>query len=144
MIFRYRSFTGGSIILVIIYKRLSGLNARALYTMYNHITKSSLKNIKGEDVGKLTCTTRRLESCSHDRFILPPKIFTLSSCEKCNSVFRILQLKSTLGETDMDYYHLFTVTDDLYQKYQEEWNTSGPSDGQSGFAGSVTATYHNC
>jgi len=61
-------------------------------------------------VGKIThqlrSVMRRLESCSHDRFILPPtcyedilKIFTTSSCEEFNAVFKSLQTDAAKSHT---------------------------------------------
>jgi len=148
------AYTGGPITLALICKRLSTLNARALYNLYNHITKLSLKDIEGEDVGKITCqlrsVMRRLESCSRSRFVLPPtcyedilKIFTTSSCEEFNAVFKSLLTDVAKGEDDLPYIHLFTIADDLYSKYQAEWTASTlrTGDGQSGFA---AGTCHNC
>ena len=150
------AFTGGPITLALICKRLSTLNARALYNMYNHITKLSLKDIEGEDVGKITRqlrgVMRRLESCSHDRFILPPtcyedilKIFTTSSCENFNAVFKSLQTDAAKGQANLPYASLFGIADDLYGKYQSEWTLSSGADRQSGFVGAPDGvTCHNC
>jgi len=148
-----KAYQGGPVTLVLIIKRLSGLNSKALKRLYEYVAKMDLKSVVGEDVTKVTHQLRtilkRFSSCSPARFVLPPTcyedivaIFTTSSCEEFNTVFRALLTQHELGMAQFTYQNIFNTADELYHKHLSQWVPSEST--QSGFVAKGNIICHNC
>jgi len=105
------AYQGGPLTLALIIKHLSALNAKAMkQELYEYVAKINIKSIAGEDVGKIThqlCTVlKHFECCSSTLFVLLPPtcyedivcIFTPSSCEEFNNIFKALLTQHGLGK----------------------------------------------
>jgi len=140
-----RGFTGGPITFMLIMNKLSSLTSDGLYDLYKHIQSLDVKNYDGEHIPSVTKEIRlalkRLESCSKDRFVLPPtmmddliKVLQTTSCEEFNNTFKTLKIHQNIFGQKLTSMELLELADKTYKQLESSWK--GPiamSNNQHGF-----------
>jgi hypothetical protein len=127
-----RGFTGGPITFLLIMNKLSSLTSDGLYDLYKHIQSLDVKKYDGEHIPSVTKEIRlalkRLESCSKDRFVLPPtmmddliKVLQTTSCEEFNNTFKTLKIHQNIFGRKLTSTELLELADKTYKQLESSW-----------------------